>query len=133
VKVLTVCEPWATAIIRGPKRIENRPWPTNHRGPLLIHAGKGHHWLHAFVSDLHGQRDSLPEFEALREHFRFGFVIGTVDVIDCLPVLQVARQRFAWGPWCWILANPKPLAVPFRWRGSLGLQNIPDELLKEAA
>ncbi|GMV26906.1 MAG: hypothetical protein AMXMBFR58_29370 [Phycisphaerae bacterium] len=48
-KCLTICQPWAWAIvgdsaggvtIDGPKRIENRPWLMTYRGPLLIHAGK---------------------------------------------------------------------------------------------
>lgn len=44
-KALTVYQPWAWAIGRaaispGGKPIENRPWPTRHRGLLAIHAGQ---------------------------------------------------------------------------------------------
>ena len=39
VRVLTVRQPWAWAIIQGGKDVENRSGPTKHRGPLLIHAG----------------------------------------------------------------------------------------------
>ena len=37
--VLTVRQPWAWAIIQVGKDVENRSWPTKHRGPLLIHVG----------------------------------------------------------------------------------------------
>jgi len=40
VKALTIRQPWAWATIYGGKDIENRPWRTAYRGPLLIHAGK---------------------------------------------------------------------------------------------
>ena len=44
-KALTVLQPWAWALIHGPKRIENRSWATYYRGPLVIHAGKSKKWL----------------------------------------------------------------------------------------
>jgi hypothetical protein len=39
VKYLSVRQPWAQLIVEGIKPVENRPWSTLHRGPLLIHAG----------------------------------------------------------------------------------------------
>jgi hypothetical protein len=39
IRALTIRQPWAAAIAHGDKRIENRTWPTQYRGPLLIHAG----------------------------------------------------------------------------------------------
>jgi len=38
VKILSICQPWAHAIVFMTKRIENRSWSTPYRGPLLIHA-----------------------------------------------------------------------------------------------
>lgn len=37
--VLTIRQPWAWSIVHGRKRVENRSWQMNYRGPLLIHAG----------------------------------------------------------------------------------------------
>ena len=37
---LTLYPIWALAVTHGGKRIENRSWATNWRGPLLIHAGQ---------------------------------------------------------------------------------------------
>jgi hypothetical protein len=38
VKVLTIRQPWLWAIAHGTKRVENRPWRTHYRGPVLLHA-----------------------------------------------------------------------------------------------
>jgi hypothetical protein len=38
VKALTIRQPWAYAILRLGKDVENRSWRTHYRGPLLIHA-----------------------------------------------------------------------------------------------
>lgn len=40
-KVLSLRQPWADIVVNGPKRIENRRWPTSFRGTFLIHAAKG--------------------------------------------------------------------------------------------
>ena len=39
-KALSIRQPWAWAIIHAGKDVENRPWGTRYRGPLLIHASK---------------------------------------------------------------------------------------------
>lgn len=41
VRVLSVQQPWAWAIVRGAERVENRRWRTPHRGPVLIRASAG--------------------------------------------------------------------------------------------
>lgn len=43
-KALTICQPYAAAIAKGLKPVENR-WATAYRGPLLIHAGASRKWL----------------------------------------------------------------------------------------
>ncbi|MEU0468957.1 ASCH domain-containing protein [Amycolatopsis sp. NPDC006131] len=37
-KAITVRQPWAWAIAKGYKPIENRTWSTDHRGLIAIHA-----------------------------------------------------------------------------------------------
>lgn len=105
-RCLTVVQPFAHLIIHGDKRVENRTWPTNHRGRLAIHAGKSRKWLRDLPWDL---RSRLPDVDDLE----FGAIIGTVNVIDCITIKEY-RERFgddqyACGPWCWVLADPKPL------------------------
>lgn len=40
-KALSIRQPWASLIVMGIKDIENRTWPTRHRGSVLVHAAKG--------------------------------------------------------------------------------------------
>ena len=119
VKCLTVCQPWPWGIIHGQKRVENRGWPTKYRGPIAIHAGKSKAWLQDTLPD--GTKVPLRELE-------FGKIIGIVDLVDCVPVDQVADDPFAYGPWCWVLADPRPLAHPIPYKGQLGLFEVPDNL-----
>src|SRR4028119_1652862 len=37
---ITLHQPWASLIAKGWKQYETRDWPTNHRGPIVIHAGR---------------------------------------------------------------------------------------------
>ena len=39
-KCLSLWQPWASLVVIGAKRFETRSWPTNYRGPLLIHAAQ---------------------------------------------------------------------------------------------
>ena len=39
-KVLSIKQPWASAIVYGLKDVENRNWQTSYRGPILIHSSK---------------------------------------------------------------------------------------------
>lgn len=39
-KAITIHQPWASLIVSGDKLYETRTWPTKHRGPIAIHAGK---------------------------------------------------------------------------------------------
>ena len=115
-KALSVAQPWAWAIIHGSKRIENRRYRTSHRGPLFIHASKSREWL-GTEGDL---LPTLPPYSDLV----YGAIIGVVDVVDCVPVEQVAGDPFAEGPWCWILENPRAIE-PFPCRGQQNLFSVP--------
>ena len=72
-KALTIRQPWASLIVDGEKRVENRTWPTKYRGPLLIHAGK---------SRLEVDRDQA-------RRLPFSAIIGQVEVVDCPGVPRV--------------------------------------------
>lgn len=136
-KCLTVCEPWADAMVNGPKAIENRPKPTSFRGPLLIHAGLSKTWLHRFEND----RPHLPASEQLPDmpkDFHWGHIIGMIHVTDCVTVEAVTAGLFgapgpvpfAWGPWCWLHDMSKRLSfeTPIPLRGQLGIFEV-DECL----
>ena len=119
-KAVSVRQPWAWAIVAGHKPIENRGRRTHHRGPLLIHASKkydrsGHH----FIEDALGIQvpDDLPS----------GGIIGQADLVD---VVDGSISRWFFGPFGWVLANPRRL--PFiEVRGQLGLFEVPDHIIAE--
>ena len=70
---------------------------------------------------------------AVQPELVFGAIIGTVDLIDCVPLEKVEGQPYANGPWCWIPDNPGPLRRPVPLAGKLGLFEAPDELLRRGA
>ncbi len=122
IKALTICQPWAWAIVAGHKRIENRSWPTRYRGPLAIHAGLSRRWLPEGEAFIRRQGIWLPP------DLEFGAIVGLVDLVDCLPLAAVADDPWASGPVCWVLANPRPI-TPRPWRGALGLFSVPADAL----
>lgn len=110
----------------GVKRLENRSRSTAYRGPLAVHAG-----LSRATLGTHDEWDAdimtgMPQWDALP----FGAVVGVVDVVDCLTVDDAERLHpdqydFASGPYCWVLADPRPLTRPVPCKGLLGLWSLP--------
>lgn len=130
-RCLTVRQPWAWAIISGLKAIENRSWPTRHRGELAIHAGRS-------LAEFGGEDDFTATMPGLppKGQFPLGAIVGVVRVIDCLPYEQVKDRPFAerMGPesWCWMLEEPLAFPVPVPWAGRLGLFEVPDDVIRQA-
>lgn len=116
-KAITICQPWAWAIVHGPKRIENRSWPIYRRGWLAIHAGKSKKYLTPVLND----GTPVPDDQLV-----YGAVIGLVKVVNCVRPdhPRVAGDAFAEGPWCHVYDEHRPLAEPFFCRGQLGLFEI---------
>ena len=93
---LTLHQPWAELIVRGPKRIENRDWelPAYLRGAYLaIHAGKTLHvdaWRGAHdTAQVAGLLESLPLLRPLTAALAAG---GTERQINkrCKEIVQAA-------------------------------------------
>jgi hypothetical protein len=122
-KALSVCQPWAWAIVAGVKAVENRVWRTSHRGPLLIHAGASRASMRAVLPDGTRVPDDLP----------FGCIVGTVEVVDCVPLDQCPPGPFREGPWCWLLARPRALPTPIPYRGAQRLFDVSEELVRDPA
>src|SRR5215472_2285942 len=73
-KALSVCQPWAWAIVHGLKTVENRYRPTRHRGPLVIHASRSRRYLGKDFANL---LPGLPPADRLD----FGVLVGVVEVV----------------------------------------------------
>jgi hypothetical protein len=109
--VLTVQQPFASAIFRAGKDVENRPWRTGYRGRFWIHAAKQprrREWPTARRRGLWLPDEPLPR----------GVILGCVELVDCV--------RNADSPWAvrgqyhWILARPLLLLHPVAHAGQLG-------------
>lgn len=128
-KAITVCEPYASAIIIGPKRVENRPQPWKFRGRLLIHAGKSQKFMGTLT------KEQLDQWNPELSGFRLGHgeIIGSVEVYDCIEYAthpDYLDEPWAFGPYCLLLRDPEPFAKPIPYRGALGLFDVPDHVLK---
>jgi hypothetical protein len=120
IKCLSVRQPWAALVVDGVKDIENRSWPTDYRGPLLIHASL------------------KPDTEA-REQYQLcseprGAIIGCVEVVDCRQLSRAECGRSKWaahGQHHWILRNARRFRKPVPFTGKLRLFDVSRSILPE--
>lgn len=156
-KALTLHRPWDKFVADGRKPVENRPWspPVKMKGETFaIHAGA--HWdeegadyvdsvlgIHPVEADhplgilgtvklitwFHLGEDEDPETKvaALR-------IAGQLEAkmlgVEWVDPYGLAGQDFEWcfGPVCWIVREPRPIAKPIPCRGMQKLWNIPADV-----
>lgn len=127
---LTVCEPFASALIYGGKLIENRRRPIGMTGPLLIHAGKSLDWFAPEHTEwLHARWPDCPASPVAAMHkFKrnMGKVIGMLWAGRPLSRDVLSPQQFRWGtgPVCIPCSFPAPV-TPFNLRGQQGIFIVP--------
>lgn len=104
-KCISLWQPWATLMAIGAKKIETRVWPTNHRGPLAIHAAKKRPseipgLLDAIRADWPHWSDALRRDGCVLDDERkiiglgglpYGAIIAVVHLDDCLGVHRLER------------------------------------------
>lgn len=114
-KCLTVRQPWAWAIFHAGKDIENRPWPTYTRGRIAIHAAKGMTNREYREAREYMQRRGV--VVPVPEVFLRGFVLGTVELVDC-----ITNSDSEWfeGDYGFVLRNPQRFPLPRPATGALG-------------
>lgn len=94
-KFLTIRQPWASLVAVGAKTIETRPFSTQYRGPLAIHAGKVRpvDGLTLGAWSVAGFDDWLcrwhPGSLALQERHAMplGAVVAVCDLVDVVPIV----------------------------------------------
>lgn len=114
---LSVRQPWADLIVNGIKDIENRAWPTDFRGRLLIHAAMTVEWEDVQeVYELLGL--AAPEdYQPVA-----GALLGWTEIVDCV---KIHPSRFFHGPYGFVLRHSERLARPVPWRGQRGIFQVP--------
>jgi hypothetical protein len=139
-KALSLWQPWAEMIFRTDddgvalKPDETRSWPTHVRGRIAIHAAKKP--LRSILREFPQLKMSLM-LCGVREHeLAFGAIIGTVEIVHCLPTALVRRAdwQLCWGDytlgrWAFELLSPIRFETPIPYIGRQGFFNVPDDLV----
>ena len=112
---LTVHQPHANAILYYGKDIENRSRCMNIRGTIALHAGL--------------QFDDGVYFpENFKAQIVRGAIIGVVDILNCVDEYE---SKWFFGPFGYLLDNPRPLQKPIPCKGMLGFWSVPAKIEKE--
>lgn len=132
-KALTLIRPWDQAIVRGPKRVENRDWkpPAALLKPgerLAIHAGRK--WDAGF--DAYNSEWTPPT----ESECPSGVVVGvaTLDAVhdvkgcDVCMTCAICNDPWTVGDFGWVLKGVVALAEPVPCRGAQGLWTLPPEV-----
>ncbi|WP_434315874.1 hypothetical protein [Leifsonia sp. P73] len=134
-RILTVRQPWAWAIVEGHKGVENRTrnLAGDYRGPVAIHAAQS--------IDTEACFD--PRIKDLRNGRPFGGIVATGVILGVVNLWAVHKhdgsERFLCCPnaprytrwaqpdvWHLCLATPRKLPVPYPFKGALGLRELPE-------
>lgn len=138
-KALTVIQPWASLIVHGRKGIENRVWKPFRSlvgKRIAIHAGLS--WDERFPGDLARDLGELAEKLGIVKPSDLprGAIVGTaivVGYVQDVKMISVDQERWFSGPIGWILSDRKALPEPIPCRGSQGLWEVPEELVRRMA
>jgi len=133
-RILTVRQPWAWAIIHGGKDVENRVRNIagGYRGPVAIHAGLAYdnQWnSYPLALKMNHHEGVHEDPQPWRAHL--GAILGVVDLVDVHDLDSAAcYDDTEWaedGMYHLVLANPRPLTTPIPFRGALGLRRLDEE------
>ena len=134
-RILTVRQPWAWAIIHGGKHVENRVRNIagSYRGPVAIHAGLRYDtaWSSRPLDDAMQESGARLRHGGLPWRAGEGHILGVVDLVDVHQLDSAAcYDDTEWaedGMYHLVLANPRPLTSPIPYRGALGLRRLDEE------
>ncbi|MBK7686252.1 MAG: hypothetical protein IPJ25_09720 [Rhodocyclaceae bacterium] len=119
-RCLAVQQPFAWALCANVKNIENRTWTTKQRGTIVIVASSATSQVKRF------QKDAKPA-KLSADHLTVSAAIGLVDIVDVVPLNpSLESNPWAFGPYCWQLANGRLFKEPITCKGKLNLY-LPDD------
>jgi len=152
---LSIKHPWAWAIVHAGKRIENRDWYCDYRGPVLIHASKLRlpktdkipgpfvaDWraMQAILDTLGVDKSKLPPVSYRSLVAQSGGIVGIARIVDCiLPDGEAVgskgqKHELADDPWYmgsygFVLQDVQP--IPFiSYQGALGLWKVSNKAME---
>ena len=135
-RILTVRQPWAGAIIWRGKNVENRTrnLAGDWRGTVAIHVALRHNY------EAVSAHNAIAGYIDEHSIYGYGCIIGVVDLVEahCGSISErwdaLEEHNAQCSPWAepdlfhLVLANPRPLSVPILYRGALGLRRLPDDV-----
>ena len=128
-KILTIRQPWATAIMQLGKDVENRTWTTKYRGKLFIHAG----YYKPTELDFENLINTIPNFtlKSIQTINNINYIRGAIlGYVTLTDIVNNSSSKWAIeGQNHWLLTNPVLLKIPVYCSGKQGLWK-PDNKLK---
>jgi hypothetical protein len=154
-RALSLWRPWPAAFTVSDKRIENRPWKIDYRGDVVFQAAQ--RFDHDAVPMIQrvAREGGFPLISGEPSAHPAGVLVFVATITGCLSIDEVqrigqaaadevaggvndigsyfwSRQRaWAFGPWCAVLENVRPLR-PIPWKGAQGWFHVPDEVVADA-
>lgn len=141
-RIISLWEPWGTAIALGLKKIETRGWSTNYRGMIAIHCAQTRQ--HAgFILHPDARQYFAGAGIIHPAQLNFGKVVAVANLDDCQPTQgllsagRVSPQEHVFGDYGvdrfgWLLKDVRKLARPFPLKGRQGFFQVDDRLIEEA-
>jgi hypothetical protein len=147
VKALPLWQPWASLVAVGAKRVETRHWPAPPRligQRIAIHATKTKD--HMAIGGTEPFRSALVgEYPQMISGLPLGAIVATVVLARCSEITvesadelerrnpdEYAFGNYAPGRFAWVLRDVERLAVPVPFKGSQGIFDVPEHLLRGA-
>ncbi|MFO0680524.1 MAG: ASCH domain-containing protein [Sandaracinus sp.] len=123
-RCLAIRQPYAWAIVMGAKDIENRSWSTTHRGQIVIQASTTKAEVNATTKHFKPQKPPVTTVP-----FEYGALIGVADLVDVVPLTpELEANPWAYGTYCFRLANARVFDEPIVAKGKLNLYHLDDAL-----
>lgn len=93
IPALSIKQPWPHRIFHEDKDVENRDWPTRHRGWFIVHAGKSY------------DGGKPPQAHAA---LPLGGIVGMARVVDCVTSLN---SKWFFGRYGFVLRDAFPVTL----------------------
>jgi len=146
-KLLSLWQPWASAMAWGWKKHETRGRQTNYRGLVAIHATKSSPYKpfdYAMGIFKNLNRPDLAIQLKEKRTFPMGAIVAVGEIVGCQFVdsverpgdLKISALEFAWGDytplhrWIWVMKDVRAVH-PYSYKGSQAMIDLPEEVQKK--